>query len=480
MRMGMNKKILIGAILLVLLLPAGAQCFENLFLNIDTYVYNNRLVPAQNGYLMTGDDDWNYGCIVKVDATGNCVWTRTYPDYGIRDGVMIADGYMLCAYFFPATQPAFMKVDFNGNCVWTRTTADENTYPTSIAKADSGGFVMAGYGFGANFESSLYVEKTDANGDCVWAKSYYTDINARKIINSGDGGYVVCGGDSCCYGFFIKLNADGSENFSISTYYDTGYYDAWFDDVAYTGDGYLVTGQASKDGTFDFSGVLAMKIDMTGNTKNEKTYDWGRYNSGQSLCTTEGGADYGYLIAGPDCVSGTATTDINTFVMQVDANGNCKTVNAHHDTSTYKYSIYYPSIANIGSGNYIFSAYTASDVWPNGKFYNASGKVKPVVSLPVPGGESAKISYACPQPAADIIKFVYPLESAADVTIYIYNFANRLVGKNVSKEQPDPENATTTVDIKKLPAGVYFYQVVAKHADGKITRYTPDKFMVKK
>jgi hypothetical protein len=128
----------------------------------------------------------------------------------------------------------------------------------------------------------------------------------------------------------------------------------------------------------------------------------------------------------------------------------------------------------LGNGDYMIAgSYNDYDIYVN---RISAKRVIPIAPSLLPG---APETYACPQPAADKIKFVYSLDKAAEVIIYIYNYMNRLVGKNVSSELPGG-NVATQVDITKLPAGIYFYQVTAKYSSGGDKRYAPDKFMVKK
>lgn len=476
----MNRKIPVIAVILALLLPAFSYGFTKIYEypEFDMYVfYNSALLPDDGGYLMTGCDsygDWGY--LLKVDADGDCVWTQAHENYAIRGAVKFTGGYMFIANFYPTSEPAFMRADATGNCVWTRTTADANTLAIAMAGTADNGFIMAGRGFGAAGEDQMYVEKLDASGNCVWARSYGTGQVPRQVINSGDGGYIICG-NTDDYGLLMKIDSAGNTVWTKSTEtWTTGFYYAWIMDVASTGDGYFLAGDSYNVPYYGYDGILAVKTDLDGNVVWEKGYDWGMSHATWASAYTEGNGDYGYMLAGTVAPEDSSPLR-DVFVLQLDAQGNCRNVSAHTDSV---YSLYYPRMVNAGSGNYIFSAsayYSSTDHY----FYLKSGSLLPVVSAPVPGrqDEAGKSNYAFPQPASSLIKFVYPLDTPADVTIYIYNFANRLVGENSSSETAD-NNVTTAVDVTKLPAGVYSYQIIAKHADGKITRFTPQRFMVKK
>jgi hypothetical protein len=219
-----------------------------------------------------------------------------------------------------------------------------------------------------------------------------------------------------------------------------------------------------------------LKAEEAGNTVWSKIYDWSASHIAFNMSSSGNINDYGLIIAGYNSPQYN-TEPYDVWAMQVDAQGNCQNIASFHDLT---YSLVQPQVLNKGSGAFLLSAITySSTVSGDLNLFIASGSFNPLVSVPVTGGPGSGNSYACPQPASDSIKFVYALKKPAEVTIYIYNFANKLAGKNVSTEAAG-DNVSTEADIRKLPAGIYFYQITAKYTDGTSERLKPGKFMVKK
>jgi hypothetical protein len=92
-----------------------------------------------------------------------------------------------------------VKLDSSGNVVWTKTIGGSNwDYLWSIIQSGDGGYVVAGWtlSFGAG-GADMYVVKLDSSGNVQWTKTIGgggPDV-ANSIIQSSDGGYVVAGFD---------------------------------------------------------------------------------------------------------------------------------------------------------------------------------------------------------------------------------------------------------------------------------------------
>jgi hypothetical protein len=110
-----------------------------------------------------------------------------------------------------------VKVDSSGNVVWSKTIGGsygEGVH--SIIQSSDGGYIVAGSTetFGAG-DWEMYIVKLDSSGNVQWTKtiggpSFFDD--AVSIIQSSDGGYVVAsytnsfgagGGDF----FVVKLDS---------------------------------------------------------------------------------------------------------------------------------------------------------------------------------------------------------------------------------------------------------------------------------
>jgi hypothetical protein len=163
--------------------------------------------PARGGYVIAGSTlnghEESYACLTKIDESGNQVWSRTFtsPGYaGFRsvavtsDGGFIATGYALVDGSWDVL---LVQADADGSEVWSRTFggsfADDGH---EVRPTADGGCVIAGKteSFGAG-SSDVYLLKTDANGDTVWTRTFGGAANdyGNSIKVTTDGGYIVCG-----------------------------------------------------------------------------------------------------------------------------------------------------------------------------------------------------------------------------------------------------------------------------------------------
>jgi hypothetical protein len=116
-----------------------------------------------------------------------------------------------------------VKLDSSGNVIWTKTIGgSDNDEARSIIQSSDGGYVVAGYteSFGAGY-GDIYVVKLDSSGNVIWTKTIGGSggDGARSIIRSSDGGYVFAGsttsfgvGNSDIY--VVKMDANGNVCFS--------------------------------------------------------------------------------------------------------------------------------------------------------------------------------------------------------------------------------------------------------------------------
>jgi len=143
--------------------------------------------------------------IIKTDADGDSVWTRTFgsewSDEG-RDILETADG----GYVFAGkraigqsqAQHHLMKINSQGDSIWAHSYFDNGAYTIthSITHTSDGGYALIGYCPYNPTTRYIYIIKTDAEGDSLWSKRFINqplNYYARVIIQSQDGSYFLCG-----------------------------------------------------------------------------------------------------------------------------------------------------------------------------------------------------------------------------------------------------------------------------------------------
>jgi hypothetical protein len=165
--------------------------------------------------------------LVKTDSVGNPLWTKTYGgtdrDEGAQLRLMSDGGYIAAAYTWNRgagqSDGWLLKLNASGDTVWTRTYggADYDEFYCLDTTAD-GGYVLSGqtHSFGAGNED-VWLVRTSGSGDTVWTRTFGgtgTEM-AMGVQQTTDGGYAIMGftnslgaGDFDVY--VIKTDASGS------------------------------------------------------------------------------------------------------------------------------------------------------------------------------------------------------------------------------------------------------------------------------
>jgi hypothetical protein len=187
---------------------------------------------SDGGYIVagyTGSFGAGYADIyvVKLDSSGNVLWTKTIGGSSRDEASSIIQssdgGYVVAGWTssFGAGGYDFyvVKLDSSGNVLWTKTIGgSDNDFAYSIIQSSDGGYVVAGRteSFGAGYVD-IYVVKLDSSGNVLWTKTIGGSSwdEASSIIQSSDGGYVVAGWTSRYGGIYVvKTDSNGNACFS--------------------------------------------------------------------------------------------------------------------------------------------------------------------------------------------------------------------------------------------------------------------------
>ena len=172
---------------------------------IEQLIDGNYVVAGHTGSYGSGSTDaW----LLKLDANGDTLWTRTYGGIG-QDAVTslakTADGgYVLggsSASFTPGVNDVYLiKVDAAGNEEWSEHYGGTNSdQGYSVRTTWDGGYILGGitksYGPGIPANNNYYLIKTDADGDTLWTRVYGGSNNevANAVRQVSDGGYITVG-----------------------------------------------------------------------------------------------------------------------------------------------------------------------------------------------------------------------------------------------------------------------------------------------
>jgi hypothetical protein len=241
--------------------------------------------------------------VIKTDSNGDSLWTRTYGGSGwdetryveqTSDGCFVIVG--VSSSFEPGGDAYIVKIDASGDTLWTRSYGGSGYDCFNCVKeADNGDLIMAGFtsSFGA-VGYDAYLVRTDANGDSLWMRTYGGDFidKVQSVCETADGGYILGGYTQPPAGnlaYVIRTDAVGDTSWTRT--YDADYVYS----VEHRSDGdFVATGFTTKSGAGGQDLYLA-RINPAGDTIWTRTYGGPHSDVGHSILITP---DNGYAIAG--------------------------------------------------------------------------------------------------------------------------------------------------------------------------------------
>ncbi|MBU1708281.1 right-handed parallel beta-helix repeat-containing protein, partial [bacterium] len=178
----------------------------------------------------TGNEDF---WIVKTDANGDSLWSRTFGGIGSEECISIqqtsdggyAGGGYTTSYGAGVADFWFVKMNANGDSLWSRTYGGNNSeFGYSIEQTTDGGYIFGGYtqSFGSgNYD--FWLVKTNTNGDSLWSRTYGGSAGEEcySVQQTTDGGYVL-GGYTQSFGagatdyWMVKADTDGDSLWALS------------------------------------------------------------------------------------------------------------------------------------------------------------------------------------------------------------------------------------------------------------------------
>jgi hypothetical protein len=290
---------------------------------------------TDGGFIMVGYTE-SFGAgssdvyLVRTKPNGDTLWTKTYGGTGYDACYCVQQttdgGYILTGYTrsFALAMPDvyLIKTDAAGDTLWTKTYGganDDGGY--AVRQTTDGGYVIAGYtsSFGSGMDD-VYLIKTTAAGDTLWTKAYggISEEDGWSVEQTTDGGYIISGstytfgaGSSDVY--LIKTTAAGDTLWTRTfggANYDEGY---WVQQT--TDGGYIVTGYTASFGAGSYD-VYLIRTNSGGDTLWTKTYGGTGVDEGESVQQT---TDGGYIIAGTTYSFGAGSYDI--YLIKTDSSG---------------------------------------------------------------------------------------------------------------------------------------------------------------
>lgn len=241
-------------------------------------------LTKDGGYIIAGNTA-SYGAgdydiwLIKTDNLGNEEWNKTFGGTekdGCADILQTSDGgYLIIGYTFSygagGLDAYLIKTDANGNEIWSKTFGgNENDQGRSIQSTKDGGYIIGGntYSFGAG-NRDIWLIKTDANGNEIWSNTYGSSdsdyLNSLHITT--DDGYIIAASSYNPYHYprIIKIDISGNTEWDKDLSYEDEEIEHCFSVLQESDGSYLALCGGYYWGTY------FVKTDVSGNK------EWYRY-----------------------------------------------------------------------------------------------------------------------------------------------------------------------------------------------------------
>ena len=169
-------------------------------------------IDTQNNLIITG---MHTACnvpiggdvfISKVDLSGNELFKYTFGNNGIDSGtdILLENDSTFVLACYNGSYPDLLKVDSSGNIIWSRSYGLSGLY--SVKHSLDGGYFICGNA-GGGFIDPMYVAKLDSMGFVIWYKTFYNNnmFIFTDIEPTLDGGVVALCDEASLY----KISATG-------------------------------------------------------------------------------------------------------------------------------------------------------------------------------------------------------------------------------------------------------------------------------
>ncbi len=270
--------------------------------------------PAQEWSAILGGQSDEFAHAVALSGDGGFVIAGETRSYGA------------------GSQDAWMvKLDASGNEVWTRVYGGpESDIAYAVQRTSDGGYVLAGethsFGGATASRSNFWIIKTDSTGRQEWQRSYdssgglnvsvpATSDAALAVRQTLDGGYILAGVATGPFGASIRLLRIGSRGEQLWSGDAGGPPGALAYDVAeIAGGGFIVAANSSSEESG--SDALLIKTSSNGAQEWSATFGGKHNDEARSLALT---SDGGYALGGFTWSQGAGLSDF--WLVKANASG---------------------------------------------------------------------------------------------------------------------------------------------------------------
>jgi hypothetical protein len=259
--------------------------------------------------------------LIKIDGQGDEIWSHTYGGRGMDHAKMVRQasdgGYILIgsrADEFPTdgqyeADVVLIKTDAEGNEIWTRTYRDKIlSVGWGVEPTPDGGYVLIGWEAKTYPDRDVIAIKTNEMGDVEWSRTWDLDLGDRDggydLILTSDGHIVIACIQSMNSGLrgavMVKVDLDGNEIW-VKDYGEEGVGNEFWDIMEDTDGGYIMAGDTlpgdvSSTGE-DIRNGLVIKTDPNGEILWQYVFNTDEYEL-QMFSSAVVMNDGGYIFVG--------------------------------------------------------------------------------------------------------------------------------------------------------------------------------------
>lgn len=276
-----------------------------------------------------------------------------------------------------------IKINASGDTLWTNTFGDfdRRDYGRDIIESYDHCLIILGHGRVANTTEDYRIRlfKADSLGNQIWDKNYFgaDGLNTEKIIETSDSGFAVVGWTDETDVFLFRADSLG-DSLWLKTFGGSGY-DNGYDLVQTPDKGFLLVGHTTSFGAGSYD-IYLIRTDQYGDTLWTKTIGTPGYQDCRAIVETHDG---NYLISSIEI-----NVNDDIIVMKIDNDGNVLWTKGCGQSDANDYAF---DLAQTSDGGYLVA----------GRHYNLDGYHNNMYIVKLDGNGDSLWSYTLPSGTTD-------------------------------------------------------------------------------
>lgn len=424
------------------------------------------LSTSDGGVITVGwTDSWGGGLfdawLLRLDGYGNLVWSRTFGgtgnDYGYAvaetaDGSFVLSGETR-SFGAGGADVWMIKVDASGNELWRKTFGGAgNEFGRAMLSTGDGGFVIGGStnSWGAG-EYDFLLLRTDSHGNPVWLRTYGGPGSdwARGMDHGPEDGFLITG-YTYSYGagnadfWLVRTDSEGVELWNRT--YGGSDTDRGYSVRQIADGGFALTGLTSSFGV-DFADFWLVRTDGEGSELWNSSF--GGLGNDWAKCVMEL-PEEGFLITGSTASRGAEADDV--WLLATDTSGNAvwdvTFGGPGSDSGNH--------VTAMPGGGFLVTGWTASF----GEGGNDLWLVRTGPPLLI-GGQVVEAGCwlaVYPNPGSGPLTVEAELGTASEAILTLHDVTGRVVNGQ-SRRLASPGRHNMTLETNGLPSGVYLVRL---------------------